>query len=144
MGIKSNATPYTTSVIVGELYNNLSFLQKDSFLLVDSLLFLPPLHRILQLRSPPLGVVPVDGYRRIHHLLIGFVHEPADDLWRDATTLTTEGRDDYGFDVVFKSDHESGAHALINDHGVLDREWNAHGGGMDELHVIGTDVDDEA
>lgn len=121
----------------------LFFISEIWFICCLLFIFLPPLHRILQLGSPPLGVVPVDGYRRIHHLLIGFVHEPADDLWRDATPLTTEGRDDYGFDVVFKSDHESGAHALINDHGILDREWDAHGGGMDELHV-GTDVNDEA
>lgn len=46
--------------------------------------------------------------------------------------------------MVFESDHESGAHALINDHGIFDRKWDSHGGRVDELRVVGADVDDEA
>ena len=46
--------------------------------------------------------------------------------------------------MVFESDQESGAHELINDHGIFDREWYSLGGRMDELRAVGADVNDEA
>lgn len=69
------------------------------------------------------------------------MHHVGDRLRRDVTAAAAEGRDEDAGDVFREGEHETGAHAGVDDHRVFDAGRDSHGGGVDELDVAGVDED---
>lgn len=75
-------------------------------------------------------------------MVAGLVHHSSDRLGRDCTVAATKGRDEDAGNIFLESEHETCAHAGIDDHWVFDARRDSHGRRVDELDGIDVLVDE--